>query len=159
MPALQDIRRERFAQLVALGRMPLIEAYRQAGYSDKAGSAGHLALTRNPAVASRIDELRTKQQAKTEAKLEISRERITQHVAQLALHGKSEMVQLKAVEVLNKMQGYNEPSSVQHNHVHLQVDAALSRSYEQAMRSLARASAKACLPLPGQASVAVAGPQ
>ena len=65
MPALQDIRRERFAQLVALGTMPLIEAYRQAGYSDKAGSAGHLALTRNPAVASRIDELRTKQQAKT----------------------------------------------------------------------------------------------
>ena len=35
------------------------------------------------------------------------------------------MVQLKAIEVLNKMQGYNEPSSVQHNHVHLQVDAAL----------------------------------
>jgi hypothetical protein len=42
----------------------------------------------------------------------------------MALHGKSEMVQLKSIAVLNKMQGYNEPASVQHNHVHLQVDAA-----------------------------------
>jgi hypothetical protein len=46
-------------------------------------------------------------------------------VAQFGLHGKSEMVQLKPVEVLNKTQGYNEPASVQHDHVHLQVDAAL----------------------------------
>ena len=28
-------------------------------------------------------------------------------MAHLALHGKSEMVQLKAVEVLNKMEGYS----------------------------------------------------
>jgi phage terminase small subunit len=159
MPALQNTRRERFAQLVALGTSPLIEAYRQAGYSDKAGSAGHLALTRNPAVASRIEELRATQQAKTEAKLEISRERITQHVAQLALHGKSEMVQLKAIEVLNKMQGYNEPSSVQHNHVHLQVNAALIEELRSGYAQLAKRSAKMCLPLSGQASVAVAGPQ
>ncbi|HEY5742802.1 MAG TPA: hypothetical protein VIS99_09695 [Terrimicrobiaceae bacterium] len=27
--------------------------------------------------------------------------------------------------MLNKMQGYNEPASVQHNHVQLQVDVAL----------------------------------
>ena len=45
-------------------------------------------------------------------------------MAQLALHGKSEMVQLNAIEVLNKMQGYNEPQA-KHNHAHIQVDAAL----------------------------------
>jgi hypothetical protein len=82
----------------------------------------------------------------TEAKLEISRERITQHVAQLALHGKSEMVQLKAIEVLNKMQGYNEPASVQHNHVHLQVDAALIEELRSGYAQLAERSAKACCP-------------
>jgi hypothetical protein len=27
-------------------------------------------------------------------------------------------VQLKPIEVLNKTQGYNEPASVQHDHVH-----------------------------------------
>jgi hypothetical protein len=32
---------------------------------------------------------------------------------------------LKAADLLAKMTGYNEPASVQHNHVHLQVDAAL----------------------------------
>jgi hypothetical protein len=57
---LQNPRRETFAQLVALGTMPLIEAYRQAGYSDKAGSGKALALTRLGPVASRIEELRAK---------------------------------------------------------------------------------------------------
>jgi hypothetical protein len=60
-------------------------------------------------------------------------------VAQLALHGKSEIVQLRAIEVLNKMQGYNEPASVQHNHVHLQVDAALM---EQLRAGYAQLSAR-----------------
>ena len=43
----------------------------------------------------------------------------------MALHGKSEMVQLKAIGVLDKMQGYNSPDSVQPNHVHVMVDAAV----------------------------------
>jgi hypothetical protein len=69
-------------------------------------------------------------------------------VAQLALHGKSEMVQLKAIEVLNKMQGYNEPEQVKHQHVHLQVNAALIEELRSGYAQLAKRSAKVCLPLP-----------
>ena len=75
-------------------------------------------------------------------------------MAELALHGKSEMVQLKAIEVLNKMQGYNESSSVQHNHVHLQVNAALIEELRKGYAALAERSAKACLPLPDRAGLA-----
>jgi hypothetical protein len=110
--------------------------------------------------SARINQLRAKQRAKTETQLEISRERITQHVGQLALHGKSEMVQLKAIEVLNKMQGYNEPSVQQHQHLHLQVDSSVIEQLKAGHTALiARASEKVCLPLPGEASAAVAEPQ
>ena len=69
-------------------------------------------------------------------------------MAHLALHGKSEMVQLKAVEVLNKMQGYNSADSVQHSHVHLQVNAALMEELRKGHAALAERSAKVCSPLP-----------
>jgi hypothetical protein len=109
--------------------------------------------------SARINQLRAKQRAKTETQLEISRERITQHVGQLALHGKSEMVQLKAIEVLNKMQGYNEPSVQQHQHLHLQVDSSVIEQKAGHTALIARASEKVCLPLPGEASAAVAESQ
>jgi hypothetical protein len=63
------------------------------------------------------------------------------------------MVQLKAIEVLNKMQGYNEPASVQHNHVHLQVNPALIEELRAGYTQLAERSAKASLPLSGGAGV------
>jgi predicted transcriptional regulator len=72
-------------------------------------------------------------------------------VAQLALYGKSEMVQLKAIEVLNKMQGYNSPDSVRHSHVHLQVNAALIEELRSGYAELSKRSAKVCLPLQGGA--------
>jgi hypothetical protein len=103
MPALQNSRQERFAQLVALGTMSLIQANRQAGYSDKAGSSGAVELTRKLPVVSRIEQLRAEQQAKTEAKLEISRDRILQELADMALAKGSSMMKLKAIELLAKL--------------------------------------------------------
>jgi hypothetical protein len=61
-------------------------------------------------------------------------------VAQLALHGKSEMVQLKAIEVLNKMQGYNEPEQVKHQHAHIHVDAGLIEQLRAGYSALAARS-------------------
>jgi hypothetical protein len=75
--------------------------------------------------ASRIEQLRAQQQAKTEAKLEISRDRIVRELADMAFAKGSSMMKLKAIELLARMQGYNEVPSVQHNHLHLQVNSAL----------------------------------
>jgi hypothetical protein len=48
-----------------------------------------------------------------------------EELADMALAKGSSMIKLKAIELLNKMQGYNERESVQHSHVHLQVNTAL----------------------------------
>ena len=52
------------------------------------------------------------------------------------------------------MQGYNEPDKSVHNHVHLQVDAALIGQLRCGYAELAQRSAKACLPLPSGSGVA-----
>jgi hypothetical protein len=62
---------------------------------------------------------------------------------QLALHGKSEMVQLKAIEVLNKMQGYNEPEKNRHQHVHISVSADLLRQLRLGYAALSARECKA----------------
>ena len=58
--------------------------------------------------------------------------------------------------MLTKMCGGNEPTSVQHSHTHLQVDAGLIEELRAGYAQLAERSAKVCLPLPGEAGVAVA---
>jgi len=51
------------------------------------------------------------------------------------------------------MQGYNEPDKSVHNHVHLQVDAALIEELRCGYAELAQRSAKACLPLRSGADI------
>jgi hypothetical protein len=52
------------------------------------------------------------------------------------------MVQLKAIEVLNKMQGYNEPEQVKHQHAHIHVDAGLIEQLRAGYSALAERKAK-----------------
>jgi hypothetical protein len=95
------------------------------------------------------DALRAKQQAKTEAKLEISRERILQELAAMALAPATlsgSMTKLKAIELLAKLQGYNEPERQQLQHLHLHVNESVMahlRAGHDAL--LARASKKQVL--------------
>ena len=98
---------------------------------------------------SRIEQLRAKQQAKTEAKLEISRDRIVKELADIAFAPATpsgSMTKLKAIELLAKLQGYNEPErqSVQHLHLHVNESVMTQlRAGHEAL--LARASEKQVL--------------
>jgi phage terminase small subunit len=150
MPTLKNPRHERFAQLIAVAGLSACEAYTQAGYKSKSAESNGPRLARNEQIASRIEQLRAKQQAKTEAKLEISRDRIVKELADMALAKGSSMIKLKAIELLNKMQGYNEPESVQHNHLHLTVNSELINELRAGYAALAERNAKVCLPLPGE---------
>ena len=100
--------------------MGLTEAYKQAGFSAKNAVSNALVLSRKPLVASRIDTLRA--QASSGA---LSRDQILQLLSNLAQAGRSEQTQLKAAELLCRMQGYAEPERVTHQHQHLHVDAGL----------------------------------
>ena len=55
---------------------------------------------------------------------------------------------LKAAELLEKLEGYNEPEKSVHNHVHSQVDAALTEQLRAGHTQLIERGAKVCLPLP-----------
>ena len=74
---LKNARHEKFAQLIAFGKTAT-QAYKQAGYLAKGHGAETAAsrLLRNVEVLSRIDVLRRK----TEAKLELSREKLAKHL-------------------------------------------------------------------------------
>ena len=74
---LKNARHEKFAQLIASGKTAT-QAYKQAGYLAKGHGAETAAsrLLRNVEVLSRIDVLRRK----TEAKLELSREKLAKHL-------------------------------------------------------------------------------
>ena len=63
MPALKNIRHERFAQNVVSG-LSLSAAYVAAGYKDAGASANAARLIRTPSVSSRIDELQNEVAAK-----------------------------------------------------------------------------------------------
>lgn len=123
-PALNP-RQESFARLMAVGTLSLIEAYRQAGYSEKGGSKAAKTLALLPSVASRIATLKRELHPTIEAKHLVTRDKLIGWLMDLAGKAKGELARLKAIELLAKMQGYNEPAAVQHSHVHVQVDAGL----------------------------------
>jgi hypothetical protein len=62
---------------------------------------------------------------------------------------------LKAAEMLSKMCGWNEPERVHVQSVEVKVDAALIEQLRAGYAQLSERSAKACLPLPGVAGVAL----
>jgi hypothetical protein len=54
---------------------------------------------------------------------------------------------LKAAELLAKLEGFNEPDKSVHNHVHLQVNAALIEELRNGYVALAERSAEVCSPV------------
>ena len=141
-------RQETFARLIALATMSNTEAAKQAGYSTRTAHATAGALLKNPSVASRVDSLRCQQRAAADAVACISRQRIVQELADMALVKGSSMIKLKAIELLAKMQGYNEPAAVQHSHVHLQVDAGLMEQLKAGHAALLEKQARPALVAP-----------
>ena len=161
MPTLKNPRHERFAQFIALGTMSRAEAFRQAGFKAKRADQGAYELVRRPEIAARINALREEaaQSAANRSIQAITRQELAELLGKVVRAGfsKPEIAKpyeaLKAAELLAKMLGYNEPDKSVHNHVHLQVDAALIEQLRCGYAELAQRSAKACLPLPSGADI------
>ena len=123
-------RQERFAVLVATGLLSASEAARESGYSGKAAGSIGGQLVKNPRIASRIQELRTRANATAAIKHDVTRDKVIAEVSKLALgETKPEIPtpaeKLKALDQLAKLLGYNEPEKQKHEHVHMHVDAGL----------------------------------
>jgi hypothetical protein len=80
MPALHNLKRERFARAVSAGA-PLIDAYEAAGYVRRRGNPGRLA--RRPEVAARIEQLRSTLAPGDLAHIEYLRARIEEAAAKV----------------------------------------------------------------------------
>jgi hypothetical protein len=106
MPALKNIRHERFAQNVVSG-LSLSTAYIAAGYKEAGASANAARLIRNPTVSSRIDEL----QNEIAAKFRRSREERLSSLQQ-RMDGYNERRQkLLAIIGERAMAGWNAPGA------------------------------------------------
>jgi phage terminase small subunit len=156
-----NARQEKFAQLVGiLGLLPA-EACQQAGYAGKSAHTTAPRLLQNAAVASRIDTLKRQQQAKLEATAEgkvLSRAAILLALSNLAEHGKAEHTKLKALELLSKLQGYNEPERAQVQHLHMHVDAGLIEQLRAGYSALTARQASVMLQEGRPNSEALQGP-
>ena len=124
---LKNPRHEKFVQLLVFGLLSMTEAYKQAGFSERNAGSNALVLSKKQQIAARIASLSSSVTAKAEAKFHISRDRIMEELMYLGFkrNDRQGLVQLKAIELLNKMMGYFEPQHHKHEHTHIQVDASL----------------------------------
>jgi Terminase small subunit len=111
VPALKNIRRERFCQLyVKLGNAS--EAYRQAGFNSKEVNGNACNLIASNSVSSRIMEI----QAENDRKSPLSREEALNILAEIARGPRDEFIkasdQERAIEIASRMCGWNEPDEV-----------------------------------------------
>jgi hypothetical protein len=166
MPTLKNPRHERFAQFIALGTMSRAEAFRQAGFKAKRADQGAYELVRKPEIGSRIHTLRQEAAQPTGHRSiqAITRQELAELLGKVVMAGfsKAEIAKpyeaLKAAKLLAKLEGYNEPDKSVHNHVHLQVNAALIDELRKGYAALAERSVEVCLPLPGESSVGDVAP-
>ena len=156
MTILRNPKHEKFAQLLASG-MTASAAYTEVGLK---GSQNAPRLRNNELVAKRIEELQTRNEKKAELAA-LSRDELIGILAEVVHAARVRLPEarlgdgLKAAEMLARLCGWNEPEQVKHDHVHIQVDSALIQQLRAGYAQLSERSAKACLPLPGEAGVAL----
>jgi hypothetical protein len=154
MPVLKNPRYEKFAQLVASG-IAANAAFTQAGYK---GPQNAPRLRSNELVTKRIEELQVRSERKAEMAA-LSRDELIGNLTDIVHATRARLSEtrpgdgLKAAEMLVKMCGWNTAEHVKHDHVHLQVDAALMEQLKAGHAQLVERSAKVCLLLPGGGSV------
>jgi hypothetical protein len=156
MPILRNPKHEKFAQLLASGMMASA-AYTEVGLK---GAQNAPRLRNNELVAKRIEEL----QARNERKAEMAaptRDELIAILTEIVQAARTRLSEarpsdgLKAAEMLAKMCGWNEPERVNVQSVEVKVDAALIEQLRASYAQLTERSAKAGLPLPSEAGVAV----
>jgi len=102
---LENIRYETFAHLVALGSTRAA-AYIDAGFSMNSAPQGAERLSRNPAVAARIEELR----AENESLMALKRDYYLKELFNRFMNNPPELATTaKYGEMLAKAMGWNEP--------------------------------------------------
>jgi hypothetical protein len=149
MPVLRDPKREKFAQLVASG-VPTQPAYTQAGYIAPQNAPR---LRNHPLVAKRIEELQTRNERKAEA-IALKRDELIEILTDVIRSARERLSEarlpdaLKAMEMLIKMAGWNEPERVNHGHVHIQVDSGLMEQLRAGYAQLAERRANTSSPPP-----------
>jgi len=127
-------------------------AFTQSGYPSPQNAPR---LRNNARVAARIEELQARNERKAEMAA-LSRDELVGILAEIVHAARARLSEarpadgLKAAEMLARMCGWNEPEQVKHDHVHLQVDAALIEQLRAGYAQLAKRSAKVCLPLPAE---------
>lgn len=82
MPVLQNVRHEKFAQLVSVG-VSLIDAYGKAGFTENAGSASR--LQKSAKVHARIEELSSKVHEKLAHRAALNRDWVLGAMQEVAL--------------------------------------------------------------------------
>jgi hypothetical protein len=139
MPTLRNPKHEKFAQLVASG-MTAQAAFTRAGYPSPQNAPR---LRNNELVAKRVEELQARNERRAELAA-LSRDELIGILTEIVQATRSRLSEarpadgLKAAEMLAKMCGWNEPEQVKHDHVHLQVDAALIEQLRSGYASLAQ---------------------
>jgi Terminase small subunit len=153
-------RQERFCQLISFGNLPIGEACKQAGYSARSARSQGPELLKNPAIASRINQLKreAEQPAGTRSIQSITRQELAELLAKVIKAGFSKPEKagphdaLKASELLTKLCGWNEPENIQHNHLHVTVNSTLMNELRAGYAALTERKEKA-LPLPDEPGV------
>ena len=123
-------------------------AFTQAGYPSPQNAPR---LRNNELVAKTIEELQARNERKAELAA-LSRDELVGILTEIVQATRNRLSEarpsdgLKAAEMLAKMCGWNEAEQVQHDHVHLQLIALLSKNFELAYAQLG-AREKRALPL------------
>lgn len=113
MSKLKNVRHEKYCQNISLG-MSQTESYIKAGYIARGNSAEVLSskLLRNVKVANRIEELRQE----TQKEFKLTKNNILDKLKDVIISKSTDTPRtpdkLKAIEVVNKMCGFNEPDKL-----------------------------------------------
>jgi hypothetical protein len=154
MPTLRNPRHEKFGQLVASG-VTAQASCTQAGYPSPQNAPR---LRSNELVAKRIEELHARNERKAEMAA-LTRDELIGILTEIVHATRARLLEarpgdgLKAAEMLAKMCGWNEPERVHVQSVEVKVGATLIEQLRVGYAQLSERSAKACLPLPGEAGL------
>ena len=89
--------------------MDLSKALRAAGYSARYVDNGGTGILKNPRIAAKIEELRKP----LEKKYGVSRSKQIERLESIIEDSELDKDRLKAIEIMNKMMGLNEPDKVE----------------------------------------------
>jgi phage terminase small subunit len=106
-------RQIRFCQEFIKPGMDQAKALRAAGYAEQYINVGGRQILKNPAIAAKIEELRKP----LEKQYNVSRSKQIERLEGIIEDSERDADKLKAIEIMNKMMGLNEPEKLQVTHV------------------------------------------